>query len=126
MRRGAWIWLPLVAFLMLAMGCSATLSTGRPTVDGHAVAYADAVPVSIDAYPGVEYRGRLAYLIDGRWYWPTDAGWVVFLDEPRELAMYRTRIQTAPRAVPPPAVEYGYPGVRPTKPQEIHREYRPR
>jgi len=95
-------------------------------VGGYDVVYAEAVPVSIDAYPAVEYRGRLAYLVDGRWYWPTDNGWVVFVEEPPELGTYRTRVQTAPRAVPPPAVEYGYPGVRPTKPREIHREYRPR
>ncbi|MDI3284965.1 hypothetical protein [Polyangium sp. 15x6] len=108
------------------MGCTATLSAGPPNVGGYDVAYANAVPVDVDTYPAVPYRDRLAYLVEGRWYWPTDNGWVVFLEEPPELANYRTNVQTAPRAVPPPAVEYGYPPVRPTKPREIHREYRPR
>ncbi|MDI1482240.1 hypothetical protein [Polyangium sp. y55x31] len=110
---------------MLAAGCTATLSAGTPNVGGYDVAYAEAVPIDVNRYPAAEYRGRLAYLVEGRWYWPTDSGWVVFLDEPPELAYYRSRVQAAPRAVPPPAVEYGYPPVRPTKPREIHREYRP-
>lgn len=125
-RRGAWLLAPVFAFSTLAVGCTATLQTGTPNVGGYDVVYADAVPVSIDAYPAVEYRGRLAYLVDGRWYWPTDSGWVMFVEEPPELSTYRTRVQSAPRAVPPPAVEYGYPRDRPTRPREIHREYRPR
>ena len=124
-NRGAWIFAPVIALSMLAAGCTATLSTGTPNVGGYDVAYAEAVPVDVNMYPAVEYRGRLAYLVEGRWYWPTDNGWVVFVDEPPELTRYRTHVQTAPRAVPPPAVEYGYPPVRPTKPREIHREYRP-
>ncbi|MDC0748989.1 hypothetical protein [Polyangium mundeleinium] len=122
---GAWLLAPVIALSMLAAGCVATLSAGTPNVGGYDVAYAEAVPVDVNMYPAVEYRGRLAYLVEGRWYWPTDNGWVVFVEEPPELTRYRTNVQTAPRAVPPPAVEYGYPPVRPTKPREIHREYRP-
>ncbi|MDI1430816.1 hypothetical protein [Polyangium sorediatum] len=122
---GAWLLAPVIALSMLAAGCTATLSAGTPNVGGYDVAYAEAVPVDVNMYPAVAYRGRLAYLVEGRWYWPTDNGWVVFVEEPPELASYRTNVQTAPRAVPPPAVEYGYPPVRPTKPREIHREYRP-
>jgi len=121
----AWLVLLVFAFSMLAAGCTAMLSAGPPNVGGYAVAYTDAVPIDVNMYPAVEYQGRLAYLVEGRWYWPTDNGWVMFVEEPPELGMYRTNVQTAPRAVPPPAVEYGYPPVRPTKPREIHREYRP-
>ncbi len=109
-----------------SLGCSATVTAGVPTVAGHQVAAVDAVPAGLEAHPRAFYRGEYAYLINGQWYYPTASGWVVFLDEPRELASVRMHIETAPgrRA---PAVEYGYPTVRPvTPPREIHREYRPR
>lgn len=87
----------------------------------------DAVPMAIEAYPRAYYRDRYAYLVDGTWYYPTQDGWVMFLEEPRPLVEYRTRVQMAPPAARPPDVYYGYPPPpqQPTQPRELHREYRP-
>jgi hypothetical protein len=112
-----------LAAAAFSFGCSATLTAGAPRVAGYEVAAAQAVPVGIDRYPRVTYRGEWAYLVDGLWYYPTASGWVIFQEEPPELAQYRYRYErTAPRARPPD-VEYGYPRA-PTQPREIHREYR--
>jgi hypothetical protein len=113
--------------VLFSVGCTATLTAGTPTVAGYAVTSADAVPVGIDRYPRTYYQGEYAYLVDGLWYYPTATGWVIFQEEPRELAQYRARVQTAPAAKRPPDVQYGYPRPpppRPTQPRELHREYR--
>jgi hypothetical protein len=88
-------------------GCGAMLTATLPTPElyGYAVVDASAVPVSIDAYPHVYWNGAYAYLVDGRWYYPTDSGWVVFREEPRDLYQYRIAIR---QGTPPPVVEYGY------------------
>lgn len=124
--RRAWLFWVLLVISMAAMtGCSASVRM-RPNIGGYAVAPVSSVPVAIEAYPHVQYVDRYAYLIDGRWYYPTYDGWVVFLEEPRELAEYRSRIQAAPPATRPPDVYYGYPPPPPpTPPRELHREYRP-
>jgi hypothetical protein len=107
----------------------------RPTVAGYAVEPVDAVPVAVDGYPRMIYNDQYAYLVGGRWYYPTNDGWVVFVDEPRPLAQYRSRWQSAPPATRAPDVYYGYPPeprqrqpARPpprARPQELQREYRP-
>lgn len=101
----------------------------RPTVAGYAVLPVDNVPVAIDGYPHILYQDRYAYLVEGQWYYPTSDGWVIFLEEPRTLAQYRSRVQSAPPATRPPDVYYGYPPPAPppppTRPEELRREYRP-
>lgn len=118
----------LAIALFIATGCSASVRM-RPTVAGYAVYPVDNVPAALDAYPHFLYEDRYAYLIDGQWYYPTTDGWVIFLEEPRTLAQYRSRVQSAPPAVRQPDVYYGYPPPQrpppPTPPQELRREYRP-
>jgi hypothetical protein len=55
----------------------------------HEVEYVDAAPERVEYYPNTYYRGRPAYLVDGRWYYHSGNRWVVFRDEPRELREYR-------------------------------------
>ena len=120
----------IVAISIITTGCSASLGL-RPTVGGYAVTATDSVPVAIDGYPRALYRDRYAYLVDGRWYYPTNNGWVVFLEEPTPLEQYRMRVQMAPPATRSPDVYYGYPPDQPppprprSRPQELQREYRP-
>jgi hypothetical protein len=93
-------------------GCAATVSTAVPVweVDGYAVAQAGTVPIQIETYPRVYYRDRWAYLVDGYWYYPSARGWVIFREEPRELARWRTRIYSEPQRYR--QYEYGYPQER--------------
>lgn len=123
-RRGATAGL----LLFVMTGCSASWRM-QPTVAGYAVTPVDDVPIAVmEGYPRTLYQGRYAYLIDGQWYYPTNDGWVVFLDVPMPLAEYRARLQSAPPATRAPDVYYGYPPTprQPTPPREIQREYRPR
>jgi hypothetical protein len=78
----------------LCLGLSAILpgcvAHARGTlVYDHEAEYVDAAPERVEYYPSTYYRGRPAYLIDGRWYYHSDRRWVVFRDEPRELRDYR-------------------------------------
>jgi len=98
--------------------------TYPPAVGGYATVYAENVPPNIYAYPHVSYGGSYAYLVDDRWYYPSEGRWVVLREEPAELRHYRsTYIQQAPpaygrypyrqypyeeRRSAPPA-QYGYP-----------------
>jgi hypothetical protein len=85
-------------------GCAITVrSEGRAVVHGHPVARAEVVPVEIATNPRVYYRGSYAYLVGARWYYPTAQGWVVFREEPTELARYRVEIDRGARLgrVPP-------------------------
>lgn len=104
---------PLVAGAigLLAGGCTGTIGAEGAVVYGYPVVRAEVVPVAITAYPRVYYRGSWAYLVDGRWYYQTPRGYVVFREEPRELRRYREQIRPSrPRRGPP--VEYGYPRER--------------
>jgi hypothetical protein len=111
---------------LAATGCTATFATSpAPTVYGYAAMDAGAVPVDIQAYPRVAWRGSYAYLVDGYWYYPASGGWVVLREEPRVLARYRARVERAPRVYRAPAAEYGYPRERRARPpRELRREYR--
>ena len=67
-----------------------TQAQARGTVVyGYPAEYVQSVPAYAVYQPRVHYRGRYAYLVDGRWYYPADHGWVVFREEPRELERYR-------------------------------------
>ncbi len=129
--RARWLWILVALSVVGVTGCTATLRT-MPNIGGYTVAAVDGVPYALDEYPRYYYGDRYAYLIDGSWYYPTNRGWVMFMEEPRPLAQYRMRLQTAPPATRRPDVQYGYPPPRPTRPtqptqpRELRREYRPR
>jgi len=75
-----------------ATGCTATV-TATPlhthVLFAHSVVRVQTVPVRIYERPHVVYRGRDAYLVGSRWYYPLDDGWVYFAEEPGELRRYR-------------------------------------
>jgi hypothetical protein len=51
-------------------------------------------PANVNAYPRVPYGDSSAYLINGRWYYKVnDQYWVVFREEPRELARRRVELR---------------------------------
>jgi hypothetical protein len=75
---------------VFALGlCACTAGVEAHAVYGFPVVEAQVVPAEIEYYPRTYYRGRYAYLIEDRWYYPTERGWVVFREEPRELSRYR-------------------------------------
>ena len=73
----------------LGTGCAGTTRAQGTVVFGYRAVYVETVPAYAVYQPRVYYRGRYAYLVDGRWYYPGDRGWVVFREEPRELQRYR-------------------------------------
>jgi hypothetical protein len=74
-------------------GCTATV-TATPARSAvlydHDVVYVDDAPSDVYDRPSAYYRGRPAYLVGARWYYPSDGGWVYFNDEPSELQRART------------------------------------
>lgn len=84
--------LALASAAALALGAGCTVQTRPAVVDGYAVVGANTVPQDIYAYPHVPYAGREAYLVDGRWYYQGDDGWVVFNEEPAPLYHWRTHV----------------------------------
>lgn len=101
------------AAMVATSGC--TVQTRPAAVSGYAVVGASNVPSRIETYPSTVYQGRRAYLVDGRWYYDNDGGWVVFQDEPPELYQYRTNAVYPPAPAGPNA-GYGYGYVRPAPP----------
>jgi hypothetical protein len=105
-----------MALALAATSCAACTARVYPaTVAGYEAVYVDTVPVDIYAYPHVWYGGGYAYLVDNRWYYPGERGWVVLRSEPPELLHYRSQhVQRAPpaydysRQYAPPA-HYSYP-----------------
>jgi hypothetical protein len=53
------------------------------------VVHVESAPPRVYERPHTVYRGRNAYLVDNRWYYPSERGWVYFREEPRELRRYR-------------------------------------
>jgi hypothetical protein len=70
-------------------GCAGTTRAQGTLVYGYPAVYVETVPAHTVYQPRVYYRGRYAYLVGGRWYYPGERGWVVFREEPRELRRYR-------------------------------------
>jgi hypothetical protein len=117
-------------------GCAGTTRAQGTLVYGYPAVYVETVPAYTVYQPRVYYRGRYAYLADGRWYYPGERGWVVFREEPRELRRYRVNSRDpAPyqykyRTYQYPTTpeyryrtpEYGSPSLRP--PPETERRYR--
>jgi hypothetical protein len=94
----------LVLSAFIGLGCAS--GTGRPAastpdkVQGYAVEPAFVDALALERAPRVLYGGDWARLVEGRWYYPTKSGWVVFLEEPVELRRQRdtTAIEQPPTA----------------------------
>jgi len=126
--------LPLVAAsLLLATGCTATFVPKPVAVETYTepvLVRAELVPTDIYGYPRTYYGGTYVYLVDGRWYRPTDRGWMVYRREPTELGRERHYIYSQPtelsrerRRVYEEPTPYRRPV--PAYPTEIRRERRP-
>jgi hypothetical protein len=76
---------------LLLTSCYGTTRVEGGVVYDYPVVQVEAAPMHIDTYPRVYYRGNYAYLVEGRWYYPTASGWVVFRQEPEVLSSYRVR-----------------------------------
>jgi hypothetical protein len=119
-----------------AVACAGTISTRGTLVYEYPATYVETVPPGTVYQPRVYYRGRYAYLREGRWYYPTDRGWVVFREEPRELQRYRVNYQDRARydyqyrSVPEHRYRYNAPEYRYRSPQygspPPTRHYHPR
>ncbi len=70
-----------------ASGCDDAAPRGPVTTEG------TAPPSDVLFYPHVIYGGDAAYLVEGRWYRPSAAGWVVFTEEPLELKLLRRALE---------------------------------
>jgi len=85
-------WVLAAAASAGATGCAATV-TATPVrahvLFSYPVVQVESAPVRVYERPHVMYRGRHAYLVDGRWYYPSAGGWVYFREEPTELRRYR-------------------------------------
>ena len=73
------------------LGCAGSAQLRAGVLYEQPVYYVDAPPPHVYRYPSAHYHGRPAYLVDGRWYYSSPGGWVVFREEPRELRVYRQR-----------------------------------
>jgi hypothetical protein len=89
----------LAPFLLVAgigaTGCTASV-TAEPVTPVRArvlfsypVVHVESAPPRVYERPHVVYRGRNAYLVGNRWYYPAEGGWVYFREEPGELRRYR-------------------------------------
>jgi len=121
---------------LASSGCTGTYAA-VPSMYGYSVVSASNVPMGIYDYPSYYWNGGYAYLVNNSWYYPTEAGWVVFQQEPYDLYRYRRQyytrypqydlnpssyggypsypsggVQVAPPARRPaaPQVDYGYRG----------------
>jgi hypothetical protein len=74
--------------LTCVTGCTATV-TAQPArtavLYDDPVVYVDEAPPGVYDSPSAYYRGRPAYLVGTRWYYPSERGWVYFSREPAEL-----------------------------------------
>lgn len=85
---------------MAAIACAHT-PRGGADVYGYSVRSSNVDPVVVDRAPRVYFRGSWARLVDGQWLYPTDHGWVMFTEEPPELARHRDSIGTEQTATIP-------------------------
>jgi hypothetical protein len=90
--RHAFSCLAIAAAGIAASACTATVTTTpvEPTVIyDYPVVAVETPPDGIYDRPSVVYRGRPAYLVGTRWYYPSESGWVYFREEPNELRQRR-------------------------------------
>lgn len=78
----------------MASGCVTSAGVSGEVVYGYPVVTVDTVPDYVYYSPRVLYRGRYAYLVQDRWYYPSSRGWVVFRQEPDELRRHRVYYRT--------------------------------
>jgi hypothetical protein len=72
-----------------SLGCAGGTQLRGGIVFDHPVYYVDRPPPRLRRRPIAYYHGRPAYLVEGRWYYSSPRGWVVFRREPRELRRVR-------------------------------------
>jgi hypothetical protein len=68
----------------------AYVTTSEAVTYEEPVVYVETVPVNVETYPRVYYRGSYVYWVDGRWYSRGPRGWGYYRAEPRGLVTYRT------------------------------------
>src|SRR5688572_2413953 len=93
---------------VVVLGVLGTLACGRPSprgpdVYGYRVRSAEVDPVVVERSPRVYYRGAWAHLVDGEWHYPTETGWVVFVETPAELARHNDSVETEQSATDLPS-----------------------
>jgi hypothetical protein len=95
-------WLSLAAGSLL-VGCagSTTASARVGVMYGYDVVYVEPPPAYVYQYTPVYYRSYPAYWVDGRWYYRSPHGWVVFRQEPTVLRGYRVREYRGVYSAPP-------------------------
>lgn len=71
------------------LGCAGSTQLRGGLVFDYPVYYLDRPPPRIERHRVAYYRGRPAYLVEGRWYYSSPRGWVVFRREPQELRRVR-------------------------------------
>ncbi len=85
-RRGRRTLLLVAALVTAAAAC------GPLSVEGYRVRSSQGRPVHLDDFPHVQFHGNDAYLVGSQWLLHDDSyGWVVFVDEPPELRVYRAQ-----------------------------------
>src|SRR4051812_5502947 len=75
--------------------CTAQVGTAQPVITSEDEIAVDNAPPEVYAYPHTEYRGRVVYLVDGRWYYPRGRRWFYYRSEPQELVRHRQYVQQA-------------------------------
>jgi hypothetical protein len=93
-------WLGAFAVMCAAgTGCTARVAAQPAYFESEigAAVVAPSVPVDIQTYPRVQYGGTYVYLVEGRWYYPTRRGYMVYRREPPALRVERERIYADPR-----------------------------
>jgi hypothetical protein len=99
----------ILAGTALFSGCGGTTTSAQVGVMyGYGVTYVDAVPAYVYGYTPVYYHSYPAYWVDGRWYYRSPSGWLVFRQEPLELRHYRVREFRGMYSAPP-LERYRYP-----------------
>lgn len=91
----------LFAIASSLVGCAGSTSAQVGVMYGYDVVYVDPPPAYIYGYTPVYYRSYPAYWVDGRWYYYSPRGWVVFRQEPPALRNYRIREYRGMYSAPP-------------------------
>lgn len=98
-----------ITALFGASGCTASLAAEPAVVtydNGYAEGEIVTVPEDVRTYPHTYYGGNYAYLVDGRWVYPSNRGWRTYRSEPNELRTYRTQVYASPREHAAPRVHH--------------------
>jgi hypothetical protein len=89
---------PGIAVFLVTLALPGCGSSAKPHVyGGHSVEYQEAVPPDIEKHPRCYYHDGYAYLVGDRWFYRSELGWLVFVDEPKPLQECRAQVH-APSA----------------------------